>query len=167
MTDHKFFVNFWAQVKDTFRKQFRSINQSIDQSVELLRSFLIFNARGERGMEGKTWDWKQPQSQGVKTSRWSAEFQLWENLKNKFDSSLAEEKGECPTNKKHVSLMGTEFSWMQKYKQNINEICLYTVTVMNKGFLLCISGPGSGFPSCGTGNVPSKCRSVFRESIVP
>lgn len=48
--------------------------------------------------------------------------------------------------------MGTESSWMQKYKQNCNGICLYTVTVMNKAFLLCTSGPGLDFPSCGTGN---------------
>lgn len=80
-----------------------------------------------------------------------------------------EREKEGPSNKKLVFLPGTESDWMQKYKQSCRDICLYTVTMVNKAFLLCTAGPGSDFPSRGTGaqNSPPKCQSVFRESLLP
>lgn len=119
-------------------------------------------------VEGKTWDWMQPQVKGLKPAGGVQSFKFEKTWKtNYLQVWQRKREKECPTNKKHVFLVGTESSWIWKYKQDCNGICLYTVTVMNKALLLCTSGLGSDFPSCGTGNFPSKCHSVFRESVVP
>ena len=44
----------------------------------------------------------------------TSHLQVWQREREK----------EGPNNKKHVFLMGTESDWMQKYKQNCNEVCL-------------------------------------------
>lgn len=76
-------------------------------------------------------------------------------------------KKECPTNKKYVSLMGRESFWMQNCR-NRNEIFLYTVTMMHfwSALLTQVWIFHHVEPAMGT-NFPSKCHSVFRESIVP
>lgn len=123
---------------------------------------------------GTTWKVKpeiecNPKVQVLKTTGWVQSLKFEKTWKaNDLQVWQMKREKECPTNKKYVYLMGTESSWMQNYKQNCNEICLHTVAVIH--FCSALLAQGRIFhhvePAMGP-NFPSKCHSVFRESVVP